>query len=143
MDPETAARVRAMDDSTSEDEAGEDVPLGHRRKQLQRHQQAKAQGQRRDRPAQQGQMQASVKQTAPAGTAPEPTAGSQAAAAQAARAAKAPRWSSQQHTAIAGGAVAGDSGGGISYGAAPAVAASKPPLGARASIKPVRLLAAC
>ena len=142
MEPETAARLRAMDDSTSEEEEAEDVPLGLRRKQLQRHQQAKAQGQQRDRPAQQGQMQAPVRLAAPAGKAPKPTAGSQAAAEQAARAAKAPRGSSQQRTAGAGRTLTGDAGQGASYGAGPACTASKPPLGARASNKPVRLCAA-
>ena len=137
--PETAARLRTMDSSTSEEEEEEeDVPLGLRRKQLQRHQQTKAQGHQRDRPAQQGQMQAPVRRLeAPAGRAPQPTAGSQAAAAQAAGAARPPRGSSQQHT------VTGNAGQNASHRAAPAGAASKPPLGARASNKPVRVLAAC
>ena len=142
MEPETAARLRAMDDSTSEEEVVEDVPLGLRRKQLQHHQQTKARGQQRARPAEQGQMQAPVRLAAP-GKAPQPTAGSQAAAAQAAGAARTPRGSSQQHRGGAGRAVTGDADQGASHGAAPAGAASKPPLGTRASNTPVRLLAAC
>eukprot|EP00891_Asterochloris_glomerata_P009818 jgi/Astpho2/9818/Aster-x1610 len=129
MEPETAARLRAMADSTSEEEEVEHIPLGLRKKQLQRHQQTKARSRQRDRPAQQGQMQAPVRLAAPAGKAP---AGSQAAATQAARAARAPMGSGQQHIASAGRAVTDDAG----QGAARAGSASKPPLGARASNKP-------